>query len=367
MRGLELSRRFYEEAVRPILARRFPRLEHAAGLIGTGSEVLGFDDETSADHHWGPRVQLFLRDLDPAREIETALAHELPTSFAGFSTNFGPPEESGSRLLVPVEIGPVAHRVEALTVRGYLLDLIGADPFERFTAADWLATPAERLLEVTAGDVFVDPIGELTAVRAQLAWYPHDVWLAVMAGHWRRIAQLEHFVGRTGSRGDELGSRVIAASLVRDLMRLALLQERRYPPYAKWLGSAYAALGRPEQEALEVALRADNWREREAGLGAAYERVAEAHNALGVTGEVDPATRWFYGRPFRVLFADRFVEALRVAITDPDVRAVDHLAGAVDAVTDNSDVLTRPFLWRRWRPLYDRRPEATEERERDGL
>ena len=29
-------------------------------------------------------------------------------------------------------------------------------------------------------------------------------------------------------------------------MRLSLLQERRYPPYAKWLGSAYADLGRPE-------------------------------------------------------------------------------------------------------------------------
>ena len=56
MQGLELSRRFYFEAVRPILDRSFPDLEHAAALIGHGSELLGFDDELSQDHQWGARV-----------------------------------------------------------------------------------------------------------------------------------------------------------------------------------------------------------------------------------------------------------------------------------------------------------------------
>jgi len=35
-------------------------LSDAAGIIGSGSEVLGFDDEMSSDHHWGPRTMLFL-------------------------------------------------------------------------------------------------------------------------------------------------------------------------------------------------------------------------------------------------------------------------------------------------------------------
>ena len=366
MHGLELSRRFYFEAVRPILSRRFPDVDHAAGLIGTGSEVLGFDDETSTDHHWGPRVQLFLRDLAPASELEQTLAHELPTEFAGFPTNFGPPEDSGSRLLVRVERGPVAHRVETLTVAGYVRDLIGFDPSQGVSAADWLVTPAQRLLEVTAGDVFADPVGDLTRVRDALAFYPHDVWLLVMSGQWRRIAQLEHFLGRTGLRGDELGSRLIGASLVRDLMRLALLQERRYPPYAKWLGTAYATLGRPEAPALEAALEAPTWEEREEALVGAYRSVAEAHNALGVTDAVEPAVRRFYGRPFRVLFADRFVTALRGAISDPEVRSLDHLAGSIDAVSDNTDVLTRPYVWRRLVALYDR-TKPTEESKSDGI
>jgi hypothetical protein len=365
VRGLELSRRFYAEAVRPILDRRFPRLEHAAALVGPGSEVLGYDDETSQDHHWGPRVQIFLADPSATAAAEAALAHELPTTFAGWPTNFGPGDEIGVRLLVPVEAGPVAHRAECLDLRAFLRERLGVDPLQAFGVADWLVTPSQRLLELTAGAVFCDPLGDLTAVRELLAWYPDDIWLFVMAGHWRRVAQLEHLHGRAGSRGDELGSRLIAGSLVDDLVRLGFLQARRYPPYPKWLGIAYAELARPEEPALRAALAAPAWREREDALVEAYRLVAAAHNALCVTEQVDPDVRPFHGRPFRVLSADRFVEALRAAIDDPDVGGIDHLAGAVDAVSDNTDILTRPPLWRALRGLYDR-PKAEDWRS-DGL
>ena len=43
IKGLELSELFYKEAVKPILAKRFPDLNYSAALIGLGSEVLGFD------------------------------------------------------------------------------------------------------------------------------------------------------------------------------------------------------------------------------------------------------------------------------------------------------------------------------------
>ncbi|HYT51853.1 MAG TPA: DUF4037 domain-containing protein [Gaiellaceae bacterium] len=331
MKGLELSRRFYFEAVRPILDRRFPGLEHAAALIGSGSEVLGYDDDLSTDHHWGPRVLLFLPELAAAPEIDKALAEELPTTFAGFATNFGPPDEIGVRLLVPVEDGPVAHRVELFELGEFLRVHVGRDARRGFTVEDWLATPTQRLLQVTAGEVFADPIGELTQVRERLAWYPHDVWLLVLAAHWSRIGELEHFLGRTGARGDELGSRLIAASLVRYLMRLALLQERRYPPYPKWLGTAYEQVGRPERETLERALAADDWRTREDALVEAYEHAARRHNELGLTDPIDPTARRFHGRPFRVIGGDRFASALRAAISDPAVRAVRDAAVPVDA------------------------------------
>ena len=56
------------DAVQPMLGEHLPNLNYSAGLIGGGSEVLGFDSEISTDHDWGPRVMLFVRadDLDTA-------------------------------------------------------------------------------------------------------------------------------------------------------------------------------------------------------------------------------------------------------------------------------------------------------------
>jgi hypothetical protein len=115
-----------------------------------------------------------------------------------------------------------------------------------------------------------------------------------------------------------------------------------------------ALLGRPEQTALEAALAAASWTDREAALSDAYRLVATAHNALGVTEALDPEVRQFHGRPFLVPDSNRFVDALRAAITDPAARAIEHEAGAIDAVSDNTDVLTRPRLWRSLRGLYER-------------
>src|SRR4029453_919163 len=94
--GLELSEAFYLEAVRPVLEADFPHVQHSAALIGPGSEVLGYDTEQSTDHHWGPRLMLFLTDDDfhvYSEQITAALAENLPYTFKGYSTNFGSADE----------------------------------------------------------------------------------------------------------------------------------------------------------------------------------------------------------------------------------------------------------------------------------
>jgi len=58
--GIELSRRFYEDAVAPLLGS----VPHSAALVGPGSEVLGFDTERSHDHDWGAFVVVF---VEPGR------------------------------------------------------------------------------------------------------------------------------------------------------------------------------------------------------------------------------------------------------------------------------------------------------------
>ena len=62
--GLDLAEGFFKDAVYPILESHQPKLKYSAALIGFGSEVLGFDTEMSMDHHWGPRVMLFLEPKD---------------------------------------------------------------------------------------------------------------------------------------------------------------------------------------------------------------------------------------------------------------------------------------------------------------
>ena len=66
-----------------------PEQRHAAALIGPGSEVLGSDDETSTDHHWGPRVQLFLEPADHlGQSLSEVLAERLPHRHRGWPTSW---------------------------------------------------------------------------------------------------------------------------------------------------------------------------------------------------------------------------------------------------------------------------------------
>jgi hypothetical protein len=347
--GLELSRRFYTDAVRPLLEEAAPGIPHSAARIGPGSEVLGYDTPRSADHEWGPRLQVFLHRHDVPRHaarVRHLLSEHLPKTFHGYPTNFASTGDRDVRVMQATD-GPVHHRVEVTGVGWWFTDRLGIDPTADLAPADWLAIPTQVLAEVTAGAVFHDGLHTLTPLRHTLRWYPHDVWLHVLACQWQRIAQEEAFVGRCGEVGDELGSAVTAARIVRDLMRLCLLMDRRYPPYGKWLGSAFARTpaGPRLTPVLTAALAATDWHTREQHLVHAYETVAHLHNQMNLTDRVDPRTRPYHSRPFRVLRADRFTEALTARIADPVLRGLPPV-GSVDQFLDSTDVLGRPELAR---------------------
>jgi uncharacterized protein DUF4037 len=244
--GLDLSRRFFQEVVRPLLANAFPTVRYAAALLGPGSEVLGFDTEMSVDHDWGPRLFVFLAEADAERgeAIGNLLSQRLPETFAGYPVSFPTPVVPRTvieRMLRPLA-GPVKHRVISITVRNFVRVQLGYDLAQTLEAADWLTFPSHALGELTAGEVYQDELGELTAMRRQFAWYPHDLWLYLLAAGWQRIGQEEHLMPRAGSVGDELGSVLIGARLVRDIMHLCFLFEKQYAPYPKWFGTAFRRL-----------------------------------------------------------------------------------------------------------------------------
>jgi hypothetical protein len=327
--GTELARRLYEDHLASALD-----CPHAAAFLGWGSDVLGYDDARSQDHGFGPRLQIFVDDVASAAD---AVERALPDEVAGHPTRVGWDDV------------PVTHHVLVAELGTWLEGRVGFDATLGVTILDWLLTPQQRLLEVTAGAVFHDD-GRLAPVRQALAWYPDDVWWWVLASEWRRIAQEESFAGRAAERGDDLGSRIVASRLARDLVRLCFLLERRYAPYSKWLGTAFAELelARDVGPALAAALSARDWPAREDGLVAAHEAVARRQVEL--TPGPDPVVQGYHSRPFRVIGGDRFADACVERIEDPGLRTLP-LVGAIDQVTDSTDVL-HPHRWRSFAALY---------------
>ena len=92
---------------------------------------------------------------------------------------------------------------------------------------------------------------------------------------------------------------------------------------------------------------------REQPLSEAYGVLAEQHNRLGVTPPVDPAIRIYFGRPYLVIFADRFAEALAATLEDPLLRGIGGLYGGVDQFVDSTDFTSDPKIVRRLTSLYE--------------
>jgi hypothetical protein len=330
--GRVLAAALHAEVVGPLLHN----VPHAAALWGTGSDVLGYDTPQSTDHGWGPRMQVFVEDVARA---EAALA-DLPETFRGWPLRYG------------WDAVPVQGHVRVTTLSGWLRGHLDLDPRAGMTALDWLTIPQQILLEVS-GPVLADPDGELRRVQGLLAAFPLDVRRWVLGCQWHRIGEEEAFVGRAAQVGDELGARVVATRLVRELMRVGFLLAGAYWPYTKWFGTAFARLPVAVEwgPSLKRVLAASSAQAREAALVEAYEAAARAHNATGLTAAVEPTARPYYGRPFRVLGAGRFAAACHAAVTDPWLAGLPPV-GSVDQVADSTPVLSSIAAARTFRAIY---------------
>jgi len=375
--GLELSEAFYREIVRPVLDKCFPGLYHSAGLIGRGSEVLRYDTAESTDHDWGPRIQLFCNEVDYARfgrKIAMEMGRRLPYEFRRYPTHFkvlpsgtaaavekiseGPTDHrikvGRAVAMEKITEGPIDHRVEVTTFRRFFKDILGIDPDGEISASDWLTFSDQALLMATSGKVFHDGLKRLKAIREKLAYYPDDIWRYMLASQWQRIGQEEAFVGRCGDTGDELGSRIIAVRLVRDLMRLCFLMEKRYAPYPKWYGTAFAQLPCADEltPILQSVIDAQLWRERESQLSRAYEIIARMHNELEITDPVEAKVSQFYDRPYTVINGERIAGVIQATIRDETVMRLPKFMGSVDQFSDSTDILFNVKNRRRLKALY---------------
>lgn len=332
--GAALARAYHDEVVAPILRRAFPGLTWAAARLGSGSDVLGFDDVQSRDHDWGLRLTLLVED-GRADEVDAALERRLPDRWRGLPTRWATTWD-------PV----VRQRCETASARDLALSRLGVDASSPLGLGDWLSLTGQAILEVTAGPVFCDATGAITAIRDRLAWYPRDVWLYALAADWSRLEQEMADVGRAGLRGDEDGSAVIAARHVRTMMHLAHLLARAWPPYGKWLARSAARLpgGDETRAAWSAVLTAQDWRSRQDALVASVELLARRQAEQGLP-VVLPATEPFFDRPHVAVTGT--AEALLDAVADPAVRALPPGHGTAEQISDNVSVLVDPFARRR--------------------
>jgi len=232
---IDISRVFFDEVVKPVLEHEFPAemAQMVFGVFGYGSEVLRLDDSYSRDHHWGLRINALMpEDLFSVRAepIMRALGAQLPATFRGYALREGYTKWSG---------------LELSSLEQHLRQTIGIADAPR-TYAEWLNIPEEDILHVVGGEVWHDPAGRFSAIRAALeGYYPEPVRLRRIA-HWCRYysGMGTYALKRAILRDNELYATITFARAIRLGVQLAFLIDRRYYPYDKWLLAYFDLLPR---------------------------------------------------------------------------------------------------------------------------
>ena len=252
LKGLEISKAFYDEYGKPMLEERFPELVPylAAGLIGSGSECYGYDDEVSRDHDFEPGFCIFL----PGEEVvDRKAAFALERAYAGL-----PREFMGLRRALVSPVGGARHGV--IRTADFLMDKTGTNDGV-LSLYEWLTLPDYSLSEVVNGEIFEDRYGGITAVRDRLRHRPQDVRLKKLAGHLLLMAQAGQYNYLRCLRHGETGAAQLAVTeFVKNAMAAAFLLNDAYQPYYKWSFRALRELDKLPfmAELLEYLLTTDN-------------------------------------------------------------------------------------------------------------
>ena len=268
MRGLELSRAYFEQFGRPMLEAQFPRLlpHVAAGLFGSGSECFGYDDEISRDHDFEPGFMLLLPGEDAVSRRDAFLLERayagLPRAFMGLRRG----------LMQPVG-GP---RRGVIRSADFFTDRTGA-PDGRLTPGQWLRLPEYALAEAVNGAVFYDGSGEVTAIRERLSAYPEDVRRKKLAGRLLLMGQSGQYnYRRCLAHGEGGAAQLAVGDFVRHGMAAVFLLNGAYQPYYKWAFRAMRGLPRLSllAELMEYLLTTDNDGDMAAAKGDVIEGMA---------------------------------------------------------------------------------------------
>lgn len=223
MKGLEVARGYFYDECLPRLRKELPGVLPylAAGLVGEGSECFGYDDFISRDHDWGAAFCLWLPER-LMEQYEPAL-REILASLPG--------EYKGYRARALNE----SPRVGLQSIEGFYSSLIDC-PGVPQTKEQWLAAPGSGLAAAVNGELFLDNLGEFTAIRETLlGFYPEDVRLWLLAKRCALAAQTGQYnYLRCLRHGEKTTAEIIKARFVENAAGAIFLLNRRYMPFYKW-------------------------------------------------------------------------------------------------------------------------------------
>ncbi len=251
MKGLELCRGYFEEYGRPLLAQ-FPDCAPliAVGLVGSGSECCGYDDEVSQDHDFEPGFCLFLPGEDV---IDRKTAFQLERAYAKL-----PKEYRGYKRAPISPVGGQRHGV--IAIGDFFRDKVGAADGV-LTVQQWLTTPEYALIEATNGEVWHDPSGTFSAIRSSLTYLPEEIRLKKLAGNLLLMAQSGQYnYTRCLAHGERAAAQLAVVEFCRAAVAVIFLLNRTYLPYYKWQFRTLRGLPRLGElsDALEVLLTTPN-------------------------------------------------------------------------------------------------------------
>lgn len=234
MKGLDISRAYFEQYGMPMLEEQFSELlpHVSAGLFGSGSECFGFDDELSRDHDFDPGFVLLLPgedvvDRKQAFALERAYA-ALPKEFMGI----------GRPMMAPVG----GARRGVMRMADFFEEKVGS-PDGILTVGQWMDVPSHALAEAVNGQVFYDGSGELARMRARLAQYPSDIRLKKLAGHLLLAGQAGQYnFPRCLAHGETAAAQLAVIAFVQSAMEAIFLLNDVYQPFYKWRFRAMRAL-----------------------------------------------------------------------------------------------------------------------------
>lgn len=346
--GMELNQNYYTEIVAPLLKQFDPQLTYSASFIGYGSDVLGYDNATSMDHNWGPRMQIFVGAEDTGRiePIKDYLRKHLPGEFMGFPTNFSEKTFDGTQHMAASQSNEVNHLIEVYEIGKYFEEIFHKDVAE-LTNLDWLCVTEQKLVELTGGRVFHDGLDRLNKARSMLKYYPREVKLVKLAAYWDCIANEEPFVGRRNEFNDLLGVKMISARIVNTLLKICFVLKDTYVSYSKWFTRKFDELILPEVKAMAVGILTENDpHEIEKKLAYLYCEILQLQNRSSGLPKIEKEISNFYKRPYKVIMANEISETLHAEITDEEIKKLDLRIIGIDNKIDSNDFTDLPHLRR---------------------